>query len=113
MKNVLAKILIFVALTVFSTGCGLCKKVKTDPNAVMYSVTMTLNERQLDSMCTVDMIPRDFEEWLNLSFVDYETNTRVAKYSYIKVLEENNELIYIATQKGELYKVVKRMVETE
>lgn len=114
MKNVVLRALISIVLSVGICGCGLfCKQPKDGDNATMYAVTMYLNELQLDSLCNADFVPRDFTEWINMSFLDYETNARIYKYAYIKTLEDNNELIYIALQKGDLYKVTKRIVESE
>ena len=114
MKNIVFKTLVALFLTFSVVSCGLfCKQPKENENANMYAVTMYLNEMQLDSLCSVDYIPRDFTEWINMSFLDYETNARIYKYAYIKKLESENELIYIALKKGEIYKVTKRIVDVE
>ena len=108
-------LLLFVATMLLVANCCLFRKVPKENNndegdAIMYGITMMLNERQLDSMITVDNLPL-LEDWINAGFYDYETNARVYKYTYIKELNENNELIYVTTVKDTLYKVVKRMTE--
>ena len=94
------------------SGCFLFKKVPRDDNdnSIMYGVTMMLNSYQMDSLISVDNLPM-LDEWLYAEFSDYETNGRIEKYTYIKELTESSELIYVATVKDTLYKVVKRMIE--
>lgn len=106
--------MLILATAMVVASCCLFRKVPKENNnnddAIMYGITMMLNTRQLDSMITVDQLPI-LEEWINAGFYDYETNQRVYKYTYIKELNEDNELIYVATVKDTLYKVVKRMTE--
>ena len=94
------------------SGCFLFKKLPRDDNdnSIMYGVTMMLNSYQMDSLISVDNLPM-LDEWLYAEFSDYETNGRIEKYTYIKELTESSELIYVATVKDTLYKVVKRMIE--
>lgn len=79
----------------------------------MYQVTHEYNARQVDSMCVADALPRDLNEWLRKSYNDYETSQYVVRYMYIKELNNNRELIYIVTERGDIYAVSKRSVVTE
>ena len=79
----------------------------------MYQIMHEYNARQIDSMCVVDALPRDLNEWLSKSFNDYETNEHVVRHMYIKELNNNREMIYLITERGEMYVVSKRSVVTE
>ena len=79
----------------------------------MYQVMHEYNARQIDSMCVADALPRDLNEWLSKSFNDYETNEYVVRHMYIKELNNNREMIYLITERGEMYVVSKRSVVTE
>lgn len=110
----LRHLLLFAVTMLLVANCCLFRKApkenNTEGDAIMYGITMMLNQRQLDSMITFDQLPV-LEDWINAGFYDYETNMRVYKYTYIKELNEDNELIYVTTVKDTLYKVVKRMTE--
>lgn len=110
----LKHLILILTTALLVTNCCLFRKVPkdngNDDNAIMIGITMVLNERQMDSLITVDNLPL-LEEWVKAGFLDYETNARIYKYTYIKELTETNEMIYVATPKDTLYKVIKRMIE--
>lgn len=110
----LKKLILILAAAMTVASCCLFRKVPKDNgnegNSIMIGITMVLNERQMDSLITADELPF-LDEWVKAGFIDYETNARIYKYTYIKELTETNEMIYVATPKDTLYKVIKRMIE--
>ncbi len=124
MKNKFLTFIIFISVLFSFTGCGVFTKIfhkenKDNTEIVlgaeqnMYQTTYSYSNAQVDSMCVADYLPRNLDEWLKRSYTDYETNQTVARYLYIKELNNNNEMIYIITPKGEIYVVSKRKVVTE
>jgi hypothetical protein len=124
MKNKLLSLVVLFSIIFSFSGCGLLKKITSkdsnnDTEIVMgatqnmYQVTHEYDARQIDSMCVVDVLPRDLNDWILRSYNDYETKEYVTRYMYIKELNNNREMIYIVTPRGEVYVVSKRRVVTE
>lgn len=124
MKNKLLSLIVLFSIIFSFTGCGLLKKVTNKDNGSdtenvigttqnMYQVMHEYNAQQVDSMCVVDILPRDLNDWIRRSYNDYETKEYVTRYMYIKELNDNREMIYIVTPRGEIYVVSKRRVVTE
>ena len=125
MKNKILSMIIFISLTFSFTGCGTLSKIfhrqgkNNDTEIVMgttqnmYQVTLEYSPRQVDSMCVADGLPETFDEWIRRGYLDYETNAQIVRYMYIKELNDNYEMIYIVTPRGEMYIVSKRSVVTE
>lgn len=125
MKNKLFTLIVFVSLLFSLTGCGMLNKifhrqgnnentevvVGTTQN--MYQITVEYTQHQVDSMCVADGLPETFDDWIRRGYLDYETNTNIVRYMYIKDLNDNYEMIYIVTPRGEIYVVSKRKVVTE
>lgn len=123
MKNKFLSFIVLFSIIFSFTGCGLIKKISNKGNSDtevvmgttqnMYQIMHEYNASQIDSMCVVDALPRDLNEWLSKSFNDYETNEYVVRHMYIKELNNNREMIYLITERGEMYIVSKRSVVTE
>ena len=121
MKNKFLRFIALFSVILSLTGCGLLKKATINGNTEtvmgttqnMYQVTHEYNARQIDSMCVVDVLPRNLNDWIQRSYNDYETNEYVTRYMYIKEMNNNYEMIYIVTPRGEIYVVSKRRVVTE
>jgi hypothetical protein len=125
MKNKLFSLIVFVSLLFSFTGCGLLNKIfhkqgnneKTEvvigSSQNMYQVTVEYTQMQVDSMCVADSLPEMFDCWIRRGYLDYETNESIVRYMYIKDLNDNYEMIYIITPRGEMYVVSKRRVVTE
>lgn len=120
MRDKILKIFLIAAIGFSAYGCGLFKKAHKPSTDIvigsqsMFAQTMIYNARQLDSMCFVDGLSANLNDWLLSSFYDYETSQRIDRYAYIKVISESEELSYILTPQDTLYKVTKRIVkETE
>ena len=119
MREKIFKIIVIAMIGLSTYGCGLFRKAQKTPTDVsygtpaMYGQTMTINSRQLDSICTVDGISRNLDDWLSYFFFDYETNMKVDRYAYIKVLSETEEISYILTPVDTLYRITKRTVIEE
>ena len=118
MRDKILKIFLIAAVGLSVSGCGLFKRwhkpAETDVtmgNPAMFAQTMIYNARQLDSMCVVDGLSTNLNDWLISTYYDYETNERVDRYAYIKVISEDEELSYILTPRDTLYKVTKRIVK--
>lgn len=123
MKNKILSLLVLVSLMFSSTSCGLLKSLFHGHNGDnteivagtqnMYQTNYQYTYAQVDSMCVVDKLPVQFEGWYRQAYQDYETGKYVVRYSYIQDLNDNYEMIYIVTQRGEIYFVSKRKVVTE
>ncbi len=122
MKNGLIKFVISLVVGMCVCSCGLFKcfnkqqQQQTDANLgtpAMYGYTMTITNHQLDSICLVDALSRDLDDWLSTVYVDNETGATINRYAFIKTLEEDDELIYILTPVDTLYKITKRIVKPE
>ena len=64
-------------------------------------------------MCVADTLPMKFEGWTCRTYTDYETNQYIVRYMYVKELNDNYEMIYIVTPRGDIYVVSKRKVVSE
>lgn len=122
MRNKFLSFIILVSVVFSVTGCGLLSKLfnKNEENTEvisgvhnMYQIKHEYNAYQVDSMCVVDNLPQNFDGWYRQAFQDFETGKYIIRYSYIKEMNENNEMIYIVTDRGEMYTVSKRKVVTE
>lgn len=106
---------IFIVLNI--TSCGVSRKVEINDNTVagsLYGYTQIITAVQLDSVCVVDMLPKDLNEWNSTSFYDYETNKRIIEWMYIKELGKEYEAIYILIPKTNTsYKLTKRIGRTD
>ena len=124
MKNKLLSLIVLLSIVFSFTGCGMLSKIfhkeggentetvlGTTQN--MYQIVHDYDARQVDSMCVADILPRNLNDWLRRSYNDYETGEYVTRYMYIKELNDNYEMIYIITPRGEIYVVSKRRVVTE
>lgn len=63
---------------------------------------------QLDSICVADKLPRDLMEWKTSTFNDFEDGSTITEYLFIKSLGPN-QVIYRVEQRGENYKISKRI----
>jgi hypothetical protein len=124
MKDKILSLIIFFSLLFSFTGCGTLSKIfhKTDKENTettfgttqnMYQVTHEYTMYQIDSMCVADMLPMKFEGWTCRTYTDYETNQYIVRYMYVKELNDNYEMIYIITPRGDIYVVSKRKVVSE
>ena len=124
MKDKILSLIIFFSLLFSFTGCGTLNKIfhKTDKENTettfsttqnMYQVTHEYTMHQIDSMCVADMLPMKFEGWTCRTYTDYETNQYIVRYMYVKELNDNYEMIYIVTPRGDIYVVSKRKVVNE
>lgn len=121
MKNRFYKFILLAAMVFGMSGCGLFSKLhKDDTNTVtvfgtpaMYGQAMVINARQLDSICTVDGLSPDLDDWMAMSYYDYETGEKIDRYAYIKALNDEYELSYILTPQDTLFTIMKRIVKEE
>lgn len=117
MKQTIIKLMMVIAIAASIVGCGNTRKVANGNNGVvsgaLYGYEQIINNRQLDSICTVDVLPRDLSSWSKSSFTDYETQKRLTKMMYIKHLDSKSETIYILVPKDTLYKITKRIGYSE
>lgn len=122
MKNKFLSFIVLASMMLSITGCGLLTKMfhkDTGDNTEvvsgtqnMYQIKHEYTRYQVDSMCVADNLPQMFEGWYRQAYQDYETGKYVIRYSYIKEKTDNNEMIYIVTERGDIYVVSKRKVET-
>lgn len=77
----------------------------------MKAYTAMINARQLDSLCSVDNLSRDLNEWMQTAFYDYETNAKITKYVWINSISEDIETMYIIVPVDTLYDFTKRIID--
>lgn len=77
-------------------------------NPGMYMKTYLYTPFQLDSMCVVDVLPRNLNDWTKNTLTDFETNMTIVRYAYMKEFNELYEMLYIVTPEGDIYIVQKR-----
>jgi uncharacterized protein YaiE (UPF0345 family) len=94
-KNNMKKALqiFFLFITMLSTiSCGETWRITHNQThdeytiGTMYARVFQYSTRQVDSMCVVDGLPRNLEDWANSSYNEYETGRRVVKMVYIKCI---------------------------
>lgn len=71
------------------------------------SIKGVYNSYQLDSVCNIERIPYDLEQWHNNFFYDYETNEKINQYIFVK----NQDVIYTITVDDSIYYFTKRIVQ--
>ena len=123
MKNKFLSLIVLFSIVLSMTGCGPLSKIfhknggdNTEIVAGtqnMYQIKHEYTRYQVDSMCVADNLPQMFEGWYRQAYQDYETGKYVIRYSYIKEKNNNNEMVYIVTERGDIYVVSKRKVVTE
>lgn len=123
MKNKIITFVVLFSVLFFTTGCGTLNRIfhrnaeNTEINLGasqnMYQETHEYNSSQVDSMCVADTLPRTFESWQPWAYLDHETNKYIVRYMYIKEYNDNYEIIYIITPRGDIYIVSKRKVSSE
>ena len=116
MKSTLFKWITAFVVGVSVWSCGLIWKAQKPADTQMgtpalFGETVMYNARQVDSMCFVDGISNDLDNWLSSQFVDFETNSPVTRYAFIKVISDNEEMTYILTPVDTLYQVTKRYIK--
>lgn len=99
-------------------GCGgthrFCYKNDQDINygssRVMKSIyEMGVTNHQLDSICVVDGLSQDFNNWINTYYIDYETRDTIYKHTFIKRIDLNEEVIYVVTEWKDSLAIIKRV----
>ena len=109
MKSFIIKLLLLCLVFTSASKCG----GGNEPPTTMIGYEMALNSIQLDSLLTVDEIDSDFDNWIKVSLIDYETGTAFVKYTYIKEITDSTELVYVLTPVDSLYNVIKRIVKPD
>lgn len=111
-KNFLLGLLVIASMS----GCGLLCKQKQNTDGQTYGTSMRIlydkdfTYAQFDSICVVDAIPMDLEQWKAYSSRDYETNNVITEYMFIKSLETNAEVIYrLMIVDEDTYNIYKRI----
>jgi hypothetical protein len=108
---IMKKILFYSLLALLFYSCGTQKKITNNPDSRMILlINDTFTKHQLDSLCVADTISSDLNTWIIGTFVDYETNTPVKEYSYIKIMKED-EILYRVIEEGIDYKITKRLTD--
>ena len=67
--------------------------------------------RQLDSICDVNGMDRNLQNWYVAGMRDYETNENVTQYFYILSLGENECIYRVQKLENGLYKITKRVTK--
>lgn len=111
MKRILITIIVMVSM-LFYVSCNMTRNVEETNfgTAMMVMYDMSINQSQLDSICTVDTLPY-YDKWIKARFTDYETNKVFVKRMCFKKNIEYNEVVYILIGEKEPYKITKRITE--
>lgn len=111
-KNFLLGLLVIFSMT----SCGLLFKQKQNNDPQTYGTSMRIlydkdfTYAQFDSICVVDVIPQDLEQWISHSAQDYETGKMITEYLFIKSIDSNNEEIYrLIILDEDTYNIYKRI----
>lgn len=106
------KIIVFLFLVFFCYSCGTTKKVvePEKPTKMLNLIDTIFSRQQLDSLCVADTISLDLDTWMKITFVDYESNSAIIEYSYIKTIHED-EILYRVIKDGENFKIIKRLTD--
>lgn len=122
------KILIITLISVLClVGCGQTRNyaaANTETEEYYYGASVETDDgmkayiyyytaKQVDSMCVVDKLPRNLDEWICEKYLDFEYSRYVIKRMYIKEFGDDAELIYLLIPREELYKVTKRYVNCD
>lgn len=110
MKKMIKILLVF--LLAIGIGCTTPRNIEeiTFGTSMLRVYTMSVTERQLDSICDADMLPK-YDKWIKTSFTDHETDSVFTKRLYMKSYSPESELIYILLGDKEPYKITKRIAE--
>ena len=109
MKDIIFNIVV-LAIIILAVVNKSCNREIARQNQNMYGTEQVFNQRQLDSAFVADTLDPNLENWLNATFVDYETNEKIVKYLYIK---ENTNIRYTITPQDTLFLYNKIEVKTE
>ena len=109
MKDIIFNIVV-LAIIILAVVNKSCNREIARQNQNMYGTEQVFNQRQLDSAFVADTLDPNLENWLNATFVDYETNEKIVKYFYIK---ENTDIRYTITPQDTLFLYSKIEVKTE
>ena len=109
MKDIIFNIVV-LAIIILAVVNKSCNRGIARQNQNMYGTEQVLNQRQLDSAFVADTLDPNLENWLNATFVDYETNEKIVKYLYIK---ENTDIRYTITPQDTLFLYNKIEVKNE
>lgn len=109
----LINIIICTIFSIFVIGC--CAQKKNTTNEVLgasmkYSLYIEKGSSyQVDSLISADTLPV-VNRWIGGTFVDYNTNNRITKRTFIKQFS-GSEIVYVITGNVEPFKIEKRIIE--
>lgn len=128
MKKIKVLFISFISILIL-VGCGQTRNMtvtNSNPDVITMGAAVVSTEegtmrafvyyytpKQVDSMCIIDRLPRNLDEWISERYLDFEYSRYVTKRMYIKVYSEESELIYILIPRENLYKVTKRFVNCD
>lgn len=106
-------IYIFFIVLISLFACNTVKQpYVTEYDNIMFNTYESYyNQSQLDSICTVDGLEYDLDEWIQVYLRDDETKEVIFQYLYIKKLGENEIIYRVEKINGNLYKITKRVTE--
>lgn len=109
------KRLIPILILLFSfIGCSTYKPVNIDNEYTFGAKMMNAYEGyysayQFDSICKVDDINSNLNDWQKLSIQDYENGVDASQYFYIKSLGKNEIIYRVFMVNDSVYKITKRI----
>ena len=113
MKNWIKNGLLMIAIGLSLVSCGLFRKAPTTPENYGLSMRILYNREftytQFDSICVADTIPANLSLWKAYSSRDYETNSIITEYLYIKRLGANEEMFRLIMVNDSTYNIYKRI----
>ena len=97
-KKIISYILSITLFLIIIIGCSnkLYKWVEIGKNTTLYNeYEKIINYRQLDSICDVDNLNKNYKAWYNMPYYDNETKKKIVEYSYFKQKDTIEQIMYI------------------
>ena len=106
------KIILILLTVILCFSCGTQKKTTEleKPTKILFLIDNIFNQQQLDSLCIADTISPNLSTWMEVAFIDYETNSPIIEKMYIKFINED-EIVYRIIKEGENFKITKRLTD--
>ena len=109
------KYFLFAIFLIFTVACSPNYTVESSNDVygahMLNAFENYYTKAQFDSICDVDNINPDLQQWHILSLRDYETNENVSQYLYIKSLGANEIIYRVHPLDSNTYKITKRITK--
>ena len=107
MRKILILLIVFITI-----GCSnkLYKWYNIGNKGMIYNeYEKVINRYQLDSICKVDSLNNNIDEWLKIALFTSDYKEQITQYTYIKKNDSEREIIYVLTPQDSLFIITKRI----